>query len=80
MISGTLKNAFLVETSDGKLVAVGNIFGDAKGRFDDGESIKTSYIISENNNVIHTKNSSYEVEWSNTTPISWDSYIKMRGH
>lgn len=80
MTNGTLKYAFLVETSDGKLVAVGNIFGDRKGRFDDGEFMKTSYIISENNNVIHTKNSSYEVEWANTTPITWDNLIKMRGY
>lgn len=74
----TLKNAHLVWINKNDLVAVGDIYDDA--RFDDGENIKTAVVLSENNGIIYTKRSQYNVEWQSQTPISWDAYIAMRGY
>lgn len=48
---------------NGRKWARGVIYGDRKGRFDDGEAIRTSYIVSgpDENGIIHTRNSIYRL-------------------
>lgn len=61
--TGTLKNAQRVHLGEGRYAAVGEIYNDALGRFEDGERIKTSPITREIDGTIHTKNSTYKIEW-----------------
>ena len=80
MIDATLKNAHLVWLDDKRFVAVGEVFGDKTGRFDDGENIKTSVVLSENNGILYTTSSVYTVEWSDKKVIEWDEYVRQRGY
>lgn len=58
-ITGTIKEAVLVWG-----IILGRIYGDTKGRFSDGESIKTSPIIEHVKPDIYlTENSAYRVEF-----------------
>lgn len=57
-IDGTIKNAYL----DGRVV-VGDIFGDSKNRFSDGTRIRTSRIVELKDDIVHTLNSVYKIEW-----------------
>lgn len=41
---------------------VGNIRRDTRGRFRDGELIRTSEVMSEDGSIIQTRNSTYFVE------------------
>lgn len=77
MTNGTIKNALRIKLDNNKFVAVGNIYNDSRNRYDNGEIIKTSYIINEENNILYTKNASYNIDWSSKTPISWNEYMKM---
>ena len=59
-IHGTIKNA----VRDYLGCVSGSIYGDTKGRFQDGDFIRTSKIIKElPNNIIRTRNSVYRCEW-----------------
>ena len=63
-VTGLLKNAKKVHLYDDKMVMVGNVYSDLYNRFDDGEEIKTSYIVKESGEYVTTKNSYYKVQWA----------------
>lgn len=75
MVDATIKNAYRIMVDEKKYVAVGNIYDDTRGRYKDGESVKTSYILDEDKDVLVTKNAIYKIEWTNKVPISWDEYM-----
>lgn len=77
MTDATIKNAQKIKIDDKHFVAVGNIYGDTRGRYNDSEIIKTSYIINEDNNILYTKNASYNIEWASKIPISWNEYMTV---
>lgn len=60
-ITGRLRNASRINTSHGTYVR-GEVYGDTKGRFVDGEVIRTSVVVTIEGNVVLTRNSIYEVE------------------
>ena len=62
-IHGVLKNVTYSDHTGGR-VAHGDIFGDTKGRFRDGENVRTSFILEgpDEDGVIRTRNSVYRVE------------------
>ena len=63
-INGTLRNARRLSPSEdvrGPCLQ-GEVYGDTKGRFFDGESIVTSTIMSEEGDVFRTRYSVYKVE------------------
>lgn len=63
-INGTLRNARRLSPSEdlrGPCLQ-GEVYGDTKGRFYDGESIVTSTIMSEEGDVFRTRYSAYKVE------------------
>lgn len=45
---------------------VGQVFGDSKGRFEAGETIRTSPIVHVDGDIVSTRNSIYEVHWAET--------------
>lgn len=63
-IDGTLKNARLVLSGDPRCPCLcGNVYGDTKGRFRDGEFITTSTLQSQETGcVFKTRCSVYKVE------------------
>lgn len=63
-INGTLRNTRRVPAgADPRAPClVGNVYGDTKGRFYDGERITTSTIMEEDGNVFRTRYSAYKVE------------------
>lgn len=62
-ITATLKNATRQKWFGGKDVLIGDVHGDSKGRFEDGERIHTSVIVRElPGDVFVTKNSTYKVD------------------
>lgn len=63
MVDATLKDARIVEVGDHKLI-FGAIFGDTKGRFADGERVRTSFIVEgpDENNIVRTRNTTYQLE------------------
>lgn len=63
-VIGTLKNAFRVPAGmDPRAPCLhGQVYGDAKGRFRDGEWITTSTIMSEEGDTFQTRYSAYRVE------------------
>ena len=67
-ITAKLRNASKIPNGYGGFVLVGQIYGDAKKRFSDGEWITTSKVLheDENNVIFTTRNSIYQVEsWEN---------------
>lgn len=72
-IVGTLRNARLIPKGEHPHAPclAGNVHGDTKGRFRDGELITTSTIMSEDGDVFKTRYSAYKVEsWADGTPVS----------
>lgn len=67
-ITAKLRDVFLHPLGQRKTgMAWGYIFGDTRGRFVDGTHIRTSAITKVDGNIIHTRNSVYEVEsWNDT--------------
>jgi hypothetical protein len=63
-ITGTLRNARRIAKGNHSHAPCleGNVFGDTKGRFRDGESITTSTILSEESDIFKTRYSAYKVE------------------
>lgn len=63
-ITGTLRNARRVSAGDDPRAPClsGDVFGDTRGRFRDGERITTSTIMSEDGDVFTTRYSTYRVE------------------
>ena len=49
--------------SGGTIVAHGNVYADRKNRFEDGDSIHTSYILfyDYENQIIVTRNTTYKI-------------------
>lgn len=64
-----LRNATLVEVGDG-VILIGEIYGDRKKRFADGESVRTSFVKqSLGHDIFKTKNSVYDVQsWVGNAP------------
>ena len=62
-ITAKLKNAEILKTSLGD-IALGQIYGDVRSRFNDGEWIYTSCIKSVDGNIVTTRNSVYECDWA----------------
>ena len=56
-VTAKLKNAYRI----GKVYS-GNIHGDTRGRFPDGELVRTSAVQSVDGNIVTTANSVYEVD------------------
>ncbi len=68
--TGTLRNARRVKPGDDPRAPClsGEIYGDTKGRFRDGERITTSTIESEDGDLFVTRYSIYKVEsWADET-------------
>lgn len=62
-VNGTLKNAYRVTIGTPSAPYLsGEVYGDTKGRFRDGERITTSTIMSEEGDVFRTRFSVYRVE------------------
>jgi hypothetical protein len=63
-IDGTLKNARIVETGELRCPYVyGQIYGNRRGRFNDGETIYTSTVLERlPDGVFKTRYSVYKVE------------------
>ena len=63
-IIGTLKNAYRVPQGlDPRAPCLyGQVYGDTKGRFRDGDWITTSTIMSEEGNEFRTRFSAYRVD------------------
>ena len=70
-VTGLLKNAKKVHIQD-KFVVVGNVYSDSMNRFDDGEWIKTSYIVKETEEYVKTRNSYYKVQWADDKIYEWN--------
>jgi hypothetical protein len=48
---------------------IGCVYGDTKGRFEDGDSIVTSRVVSEEGDIVRTRFSVYRVEsWAGAMP------------
>ena len=56
-VTAKLKNAYRIGN-----VYSGNIYGDTRGRFPDGELVRTSAVQSVDGNIVTTANSVYEVD------------------
>jgi hypothetical protein len=70
-ITGTLRNARRIKKGEDPRAPclVGNVYGDARGRFRDGEYITTSTIMDETGDVFTTRYSAYRVEtWAEVQP------------
>lgn len=63
-ITGTLRNARRVKVGEDPRAPClrGNVFGDVRNRFRDGERITTSTITAEDGDVFTTRYSTYKVE------------------
>lgn len=63
-LTGTLRNARMIFEGDPRAPCLrGEVFGDAKGRFPDGEVIRTSRIKAQEDGLIfRTTYSVYKVE------------------
>lgn len=59
-----LKNWYITQMSDKRVVVCGDIYNDIKGRFADGTQIHTSRVLKADfvNGVVETKNSVYHLE------------------
>lgn len=72
-ITGVLRNA----TRDAAGLC-GLIYDDTKGRFNDGQLVFTSKIMSEDGDIFRTRNSVYRVEsWARPTPAN-DNFRSLR--
>lgn len=60
MITGRLENWTIQKYPQG-VIYWGNIYGDTKDRFYDGQYIHTSLVTSRDGQIIHTLNSTYEL-------------------
>lgn len=74
-VTGILKNAKKVHLYDDNFVAVGNVYSDVLGRWEDGEKIKTSKIVKEDLEYITTRNSYYKVQWADDKIYEWDEVM-----
>lgn len=61
-VTAKLRNAVRYFWNHKSYSIVGQVYGDTKGRFADGAEITTSKVLSEEGNVVITRNSIYEVE------------------
>jgi hypothetical protein len=63
-LTGTLRNARRVARGEDPRAPClsGDVYGDARGRFRDGERITTSTVVSEDDDVFTTRYSVYKVE------------------
>lgn len=79
-INGTLRNARrLKKGEDSRAPCLyGQIFGDTKGRFTDGEWITTSTIMEEHGDTFKTRFSAYRVECWHTKEPANDNYTTLR--
>ena len=67
-ITGRLLNARRVRIGR-FMVLEGNVYEDVRGRFHDGQWVRTSEIVSEDGSVVYTRNNIYEVEgWADEWP------------
>ena len=59
-----LKNWYITQMSDKRVVVCGDIYNDIKCRFADGTPIQTSRVLKADfvNGVVETKNSVYHLE------------------
>lgn len=58
-ITGTIRNARILDIGGGRSVIAGDIYGDVRGRFEDGEAIFTSTVEDITGDIAKTKNSTY---------------------
>lgn len=63
-ITGTLKNARRSGAGTDRCSLHGEIYGDTRGRFKDGERVVTSRIRSEDGDIFKTLFSVYKVEFA----------------
>lgn len=74
-VDGVLKNVYFEQIFD-KRIAIGNIYDDRKGRFNDGTVIHTSAINKQEDDVIWTRNSVYRIEVIEASPPVRDDLFK----
>ena len=60
-ITGKLENWVKTTHTMGQVTYSGNLFGDSKGRWCDGAMVRTSKVVKEEGDIIHTLNSIYEL-------------------
>lgn len=64
-ITGTLKNARFIHDGPDRKTLNGDLYGDKRGRFQDGERVITSRIMKEHGDGVYsTLNSTYKVEFA----------------
>jgi hypothetical protein len=59
--TGTLRSWILTPWLDGKTRATGKVYGDLKGRFNDGSTITTSPIVMMDRDILVTERSIYKL-------------------
>lgn len=64
-VTATFKSAVIVNNT-----IIGQIFGDRKRRFEDGDYVRTSKIVSHSGDIYTTQNNVYRVERVETAPFS----------
>ena len=63
VVTATLRNAVRSpRRSDGAYVIYGDVYGDIRGRFVDGQNIRTSIVMHEEDGMVRTLNSLYRIE------------------
>lgn len=62
MTNGTLRSWALHQHHTGALQLRGALFGDTKGRFEEGAYVTTSAVVSIKDGVATTRNSSYVLD------------------
>ena len=62
-VTATLRNAVRSPCrSDGAYVIYGDVYGDIRGWFMDGQEIRTSIVVHEEGDLVRTLNSLYRIE------------------
>ena len=62
-VTAVLKEAEIIQR-DGWRFARGRCYGDTRGRFNDGDWIRTSDVVKIDGNTVTTRNSIYECEFA----------------
>ncbi len=82
-INGTLRNARRVSAKEdprGPCLS-GDVYGDTKGRFRDGERVTTSTIFAETGDIFQTRYSVYRVEsWADAKPANDNASLTVDQH
>jgi hypothetical protein len=82
-LTGILRNAVRLKKGEDVRAPclAGNVYGDSKGRFRDGDWITTSTIMKEDGDDFQTRYSAYRVEsWASDAPVAANDNNPMATH